>query len=67
MQALIDSAVVITVAADMIVRAVQAGTQNSATWGLDRIDQRNLPLTSSYTYAGTASDVTAYIIDTGVH
>ncbi|MFI7606933.1 S8 family peptidase [Micromonospora sp. NPDC049366] len=44
-----------------------AGTQtNPPSWGLDRIDQRNLPLNSSYTYPNTASNVRAYIIDTGV-
>jgi subtilisin family serine protease len=41
-------------------------TQSPATWGLDRIDQRNLPLNNSYTYDTTASGVHAYIIDTGV-
>jgi len=42
-------------------------TQTGATWGLDRIDQRNGPLNSSYTYPATAgSGVTAYIIDTGI-
>lgn len=41
-------------------------TQSPATWGLDRIDQRNLPLNSSYTYNATGSGVTAYIIDTGI-
>jgi subtilisin family serine protease len=41
-------------------------TQTPATWGLDRIDQRNLPLSNSYTYPTGASNVTAYIIDTGM-
>ena len=41
-------------------------TQTSATWGLDRLDQRSLPLTSSYTYTSTGAGVTAYIIDTGI-
>jgi subtilisin family serine protease len=41
-------------------------TQPGATWGLDRIDQRNLPLGGSYTYTNTGSGVTAYIIDTGM-
>ncbi|NJC68783.1 S8 family peptidase [Planosporangium thailandense] len=41
-------------------------TQTGATWGLDRIDQRNLPLDGNYTYPTTASNVHAYIIDTGI-
>ena len=41
-------------------------TQTPATWGLDRIDQRNLPLNNAYTYARPAPGVTAYIIDTGI-
>jgi subtilisin family serine protease len=41
-------------------------TQSSATWGIDRIDQRNLPRSGTYTYNTTASNVTAYIIDTGI-
>ncbi|MFI9821722.1 S8 family peptidase [Streptomyces sp. NPDC052013] len=44
------------------------GTQpNPPSWGLDRVDQRNLPLNSSYTYPDSAGQgVTAYVIDTGV-
>ncbi|GGR95569.1 S8 family peptidase [Deinococcus sedimenti] len=42
-------------------------TQTGATWGLDRIDQRNLPLDGSYTYNSTASGVKVYIIDTGIN
>jgi subtilisin family serine protease len=42
------------------------GTQNGATWGIDRIDQRNRPLSGTYTYPTTASNVTAYVIDTGI-
>ncbi|NUT51558.1 MAG: S8 family peptidase, partial [Saccharothrix sp.] len=47
---------------------VQAtGTQpNPPSWGLDRLDQRDLPLDSSYTYPGDGTGVTAYIIDTGI-
>jgi subtilisin family serine protease len=41
-------------------------TQSNPPWGLDRIDQRALPLSSSYTYDTTASNVHAYIIDTGI-
>jgi subtilisin family serine protease len=39
---------------------------NPQTWGIDRIDQRNLPLSASYTWNNTGSGVKAYIIDTGI-
>ena len=41
-------------------------TQNNPPWGLDRIDQRNLPLNAVYTFNWTGSGVRAYIIDTGI-
>ena len=41
-------------------------TQSGATWGLDRIDQRNRPLSGTYTYTSTGSGVRVYIIDTGI-
>ncbi|WP_432830301.1 S8 family serine peptidase [Dactylosporangium sp. CA-092794] len=50
---------------DRTVSIEATQTQTGATWGLDRIDQQALPLNGSYTY-GPASNVTAYIIDTGV-
>ncbi|MGI8627233.1 MAG: S8 family serine peptidase [Geodermatophilaceae bacterium] len=43
-----------------------SATQSPATWGLDRVDQRALPLSNSYTYNFTGSGVTAYVIDTGI-
>jgi subtilisin family serine protease len=43
-----------------------ADTQTPATWGLDRIDQRDLPLNNTYTYNATGVGVNAYIIDTGI-
>ncbi|MET9604634.1 S8 family peptidase [Streptomyces sp. NPDC006512] len=46
---------------------VDATQPNPPSWGLDRIDQRSLPLDNSYTYPDKAGEgVTAYIIDTGV-
>ena len=41
-------------------------TQTGATWGLDRIDQRDRPLNGTYVYNHTGSGVRAYIIDTGI-
>jgi subtilisin family serine protease len=41
-------------------------TQNGATWGIDRIDQRNRPLNGTYIYNWTGSGVRAYVIDTGI-
>lgn len=56
---------------DQVVRLGQAQTsavQTNATWGLDRLDQANLPLNQTYSYADDASGdgVNAYVIDTGV-
>jgi len=41
-------------------------TQNNPPWGLDRIDQRNRPLSATYTYNFTGSGVRVYVIDTGI-
>jgi subtilisin family serine protease len=43
-----------------------SATQSGATWGIDRIDQRARPLSGTYNYTNTASNVRAYVIDTGV-
>ena len=40
--------------------------QTGATWGLDRIDQHNLPLNSIYSYTLNGTGVHAYVIDTGI-
>ncbi|KUL30628.1 S8 family peptidase [Streptomyces regalis] len=47
--------------------SINATQANPPSWGLDRIDQRNLPRDNSYTYPDSAGQgVTAYVIDTGV-
>ncbi|HEV7596213.1 MAG TPA: S8 family serine peptidase [Gemmatimonadaceae bacterium] len=42
-------------------------TQTGATWGIDRIDQRGLPLSTTYVYDADGTGVTVYIIDTGIN
>lgn len=49
-------------------RTMQAFATQTPTpsWGLDRIDQRDLPLNNSYTYPNTGAGVTAYVLDSGI-
>lgn len=44
----------------------QSMDTNGDPWGLDRINQRDLPLDRKYSYTYTGSGVRAYIIDTGL-
>lgn len=48
-----------------VIRAI-ATQSPTPSWGLDRIDQRNLPLNSSFTYPTGGAAVHIYIIDTGI-
>jgi subtilisin family serine protease len=50
---------------DGVVHA-SATTQSNPTWGLDRVDQRSLPLDTKYVYSETGAGVTAYVVDSGI-
>ncbi|HET9984078.1 MAG TPA: S8 family serine peptidase [Longimicrobiales bacterium] len=53
-----------TIAPDHILAAT--GTQSNPPWGLDRSDQRNLPLSTSFTYGSDGTGVRVYVLDTGI-
>jgi subtilisin family serine protease len=68
-----SAAAVTTVRANSAIRFVDrdgrvslADVQTPVTWGLDRVDQRNLPLNNKYKYKKTGAGVNAYMIDTGM-
>lgn len=50
-----------------VMLPVSLATQSAPPWGLDRIDQRDLPLDQRYTYNATGAGVTAYIADSGIN
>jgi serine protease len=64
MTAMLSDDRIASIEQDQIMRANV--TQSNATWGIDRVDQVNLPLDGRYTYTNTGSGVKAYIVDTGV-
>ena len=53
------------VEADQVMTAI--ATETGATWGIDRIDQTALPLSTTYSYNVDGTGVIAYIIDTGIN
>ena len=56
---------VVSIEPNQVVHSMTTQTP-TPSWGIDRIDQRNLPLSNSYTYFAAGLGVTAYVIDTGI-
>ena len=50
---------------DQVARAATTDS-DPFSWGLDRIDQRTLPLDNSFSYNQTGAGVDVYILDTGI-
>jgi subtilisin family serine protease len=66
LQSLRNNPTVDYVEADQTVALQQTSPENQATWGLDRIDQADRPLSSQYYFNYTGAGVNAFIIDTGI-
>jgi len=64
--ALRENPAVAFVEADQVVTAASSGTQSPAPWATDRIDQRTMPLSGSYSWSSTGAGVNVYILDSGI-
>lgn len=51
---------------DGVMSLAVTNQTNPPSYGINRIDQRNLPLDSLYAYTSTGSGVKVYVIDTGI-
>ncbi|XP_077990675.1 aqualysin-1-like [Glandiceps talaboti] len=64
-----DNAILLVLAIDEVAYIEEDSLYHAsavASWGIDRIDQRNLPVDDTFTPRGDGTDVNIYIIDTGI-
>ena len=52
---------------DHVMHISGSGVESSAPWGLDRIDQAQLPLDGLYHYGNDGTGTSVYIVDTGIN
>ena len=57
---------VLSVEVDAKVSIYSGAEQVNAPWGLDRVDQRSLPLSTTYQGGGEGCGVIVYVVDTGL-
>jgi len=60
--AFIEADQVVWLADDITINSIQS----TSPWGLDRIDQQNLPLDGNYTYYQSGAGVHVYLMDSGI-
>lgn len=65
MSLIVSSAYALT-QSDRVVALSETSDGSPASWGIDRIDQRELPLDSSFDAIGDGAGVDVYVLDTGI-